>query len=350
MGRVRARQPRRDDRLAELGDDPVPLRLDQPHDRLRVPRLVAAGHARGARRRHLRNRREHPQRRVRRHPALGRAVRGAADERDVRRDGVACAAPSGGDEPGGGARGDPRVAARAPGAVPPRRVARAAHAGDDRPRASRAAAARGAARSRGAGGARRAGADRAHRRAAAAAGEGRSARLRPHARRRAGELPRRRLHALVGGGAAHVAAGDRRGGCRARGRRGAAERARRAARERREVHGAARRDRAARVRRRRRDRDRGGGRGMRRSAGGARPDLRPLRAGGRRAHARAGRRRARALDRRRDRQGARRPLHRHDGDARRDLRACGCPCGSCRSPEPAAPTIDAAPELAPTVS
>ena len=38
-------------------------------------------------------------------------------------------------------------------------------------------------------------------------------------------------------------------------------------------------------------------------------DLRPLRARGRRADARAGRRGARALDRRRDREGARRPLH-----------------------------------------
>ena len=60
---------------------------------------------------------------------------------------------------------------------------------------------------------------------------------------------------------------------------------------------------------------------LRRAARAARPDLRPLRPRGRRAHARAGRRRSRPLDRRRDREGARRPLHRRAGRARRDVRA-----------------------------
>ena len=41
LGRLRRRELGGDDRVAELGDDPVPLRLDQPDARLRLPRLVA---------------------------------------------------------------------------------------------------------------------------------------------------------------------------------------------------------------------------------------------------------------------------------------------------------------------
>ena len=46
---VRRRERRRDDRLAELGDDPLPLRLDQPDAPLRLPRLGAAGDGAGPR-------------------------------------------------------------------------------------------------------------------------------------------------------------------------------------------------------------------------------------------------------------------------------------------------------------
>ena len=67
--------------------------------------------------------------------------------------------------------------------------------------------------------------------------------------------------------------------------------------------------------------DRGRGRGLRRARRGAAPDLRPLRARRRGADAHRRRRRARAGDRRRDRQGARRPLHGREHRTRLDLRA-----------------------------
>ena len=128
-----------DGRVAVLGDDPVPRHLDQPDVALRLPRLVALddlGVLGGRRDRH---RRVDHDRRVRRRPALGRAVRGAADVGDVRRDGLARAAARRGARDGRGARRRTRGAARAGGAAAPRRLARAADPRDDRARPSRPA-------------------------------------------------------------------------------------------------------------------------------------------------------------------------------------------------------------------
>ncbi len=46
MGRLRRVERRGDGRLAELGDDPVPFPLDQPHARLRLSRLERRRHRR----------------------------------------------------------------------------------------------------------------------------------------------------------------------------------------------------------------------------------------------------------------------------------------------------------------
>ena len=118
-------------------------------------------------------------RRLPRHPAVGRAVRGAPDGGDVPGHGVARPPPGGRAAHRRGARRGAPLAARAPGALHPRRLARAAHAGDDRPRPPRAAALASPERARGGGGARRAGPDRRDHRASAGAGHRRSARLRP---------------------------------------------------------------------------------------------------------------------------------------------------------------------------
>ena len=73
--------------------------------------------------------------------------------------------------------------------------------------------------------------------------------------------------------------------------------------------------------RRRLGADRGRGRGLRRAAGGARSDLRPVRARRCGADPQRRRRRAGPGDRRRDRQGPRRTLHGHQHRPRLDLRA-----------------------------
>ena len=65
VGGVRRRELGGDGRLAELGDDPVPLRLDQSHDRLRHSDLVDADDVGRSLGRDPRDRREHLLRRVR---------------------------------------------------------------------------------------------------------------------------------------------------------------------------------------------------------------------------------------------------------------------------------------------
>ena len=160
-----------------------------------------------------------------------------------------------------------RVAARAPGALPARRLARAADAGDDRARPSRAAPPRGAGRAR----------SSPSRSTSSAASSGSSTACccsrRPTSRLRSlrATIDSSRFLEDVFMRWSEVAPRAWRlelavAGRRARRPGGAAGRARRAARERGQVHRAARRDRAARARRRRRDRDRGRRRGPRRSA------------------------------------------------------------------------------------
>ena len=107
-----------------------------------------------------------------------RGARDPARARDLPRAGLARPPPAGGARRGAGRGRDARIAARAAGALPPRRLARAADAGHDRARASRAAAARAAGCAGARGGARRARPDGADRRAAAAAREVRAAGLR----------------------------------------------------------------------------------------------------------------------------------------------------------------------------
>ena len=172
---------------------------------------------------------------------MGRALRGAAHVGHVRRHGLACSPPPGraqeSEAPGRGARG----AARAAEAVPSRRLARAAYARDDCPRASRrppAERARASPRSRRR--SRRARSDRADPSAAPAAREDRSSRLRSSRRHRRRVVSRGRLHALVGGRAARVASRPAPGGIPARRPGGASDRSRLVARERRPLHRTAR--------------------------------------------------------------------------------------------------------------
>ena len=126
--------------LAALGDDPVPLHLGHPDAPLRLPGLAAPADRPGARaRRRSRPGSSSSTTRSAGDPGVGRAVRGAADVGDVPGDGLACAAPPGRDARGRASGRGARAAARAPGALPPRRLARAAHAGDDRARPPRGA-------------------------------------------------------------------------------------------------------------------------------------------------------------------------------------------------------------------
>ena len=115
MGRVRGGEPRGHGRLAELGDDPVPLHLGQPDAGVRLPHLAAGAHVRDSRPRRARQREPHPRRRLQRGAAVGGALRGPAHVRDVPGHGLA-RPPAPGGAPRGPARGGgARFAARAPG-------------------------------------------------------------------------------------------------------------------------------------------------------------------------------------------------------------------------------------------
>ena len=202
MGRLRGRQPRRDGGVPELGDDPVPLRLDQPDARLRLPCLESLADDAHPRQRRRDDGCVDLVGRLRRKPALGRALRGPADGRDVPRDGVARATTRGGRQRGGGAR-------RAARALPARRVARAADARDDRAWTSRAAR---TPRPRVAGACGRTGrarANRPHHHALAAAREGGPAELPRRLGDRRRDVRRGCLRPLGRGGAASLAARSR---------------------------------------------------------------------------------------------------------------------------------------------
>ena len=253
MARLRRGEPGRDGARPELGDDPVPLHLDQPDPGLRLPGLVAGHHRRRARPRDCGDGRADPERRLRRRAALGRAVRGTADVGDVPGDGLACAPAPGRGQGAAGRSGRARRVARPAEGVPPRRLARAAHARDDRARSSRAAAAserlrRPGSRDR----ARRARSDREHPGAAAAAGQVESAGLRSAGRDRRRAVPRGHLPPLVRGRPARVEARWPRARDVARRPRRAAHLPRRPARERRQAHRARRCDLPLLPRRRRR--------------------------------------------------------------------------------------------------
>ena len=143
LGRPRGGLPRGDDRLAVVGDDPVPRHLDHADAALRLPRVVADDHRRRARRGHHRHGRLDPLRRLRGTAALGRALRGSAHVRDVPRNGVACAAPRLDAHDRRAACRRTGGAPRAAGAARAERLARVAHPGDDRarpPRSARSAA------------------------------------------------------------------------------------------------------------------------------------------------------------------------------------------------------------------
>ena len=205
-GALRSREHRRDDRVAELGDDPVPLRLDQPDAPLRLPRLVAAGDDAGPRR----GCRHHGRIDLSRTRSRGIQLWGELFEVPLMsamflamvwhaRRRVAAIQES-----------EALAESRATlldqaGALPPRRLARAPNAGDDRARPSRAAAARGRSSLRS-----------PSRSTSSAASSGSSAAC-SCSRRRTGRssslparwtsrLPRGRLHALVGGRPARLAA------------------------------------------------------------------------------------------------------------------------------------------------
>src|SRR6478672_3458996 len=108
-----------------MGDGPVSLRMGEPDDCLRLPRLAAVADRERARRRGAGQRRC-ARRNGGPRPGVDRgADRGAADGRDVRGDGLACAPQAGGAR-GAAPRDRPRARLRA------RRVARAAHADHDR--------------------------------------------------------------------------------------------------------------------------------------------------------------------------------------------------------------------------
>ena len=252
-----ARQSRRDGLLAELGDDPVPLHLGQPDAALRLPDLGPAGDR-------LRPRRSSAASTgflIMIDAVHGEQLWGELFEVPLmsamfvamvwharrRQDALRKVEAS-----GRGARG----AARAAKAVPSRRLARAAYARDDCPRASR-----------------RPPAERAR------ASPRRSTSLSTSSVGSSGSFeqllllaktdhpdfvllgdidvesyPRGRLHALVGGRAARVASRPATGGIPARRPGGASDRSRLAARERRPLHGELGCDRAP-----------GAGRGQRRS-------------------------------------------------------------------------------------
>src|SRR5437588_404750 len=104
VGDVRRRELRRDGGLADLGDDPVSLRLDQPDPALRLPGVAAAGDPDRARLRRGLHRSVDHARCVRGSSAVGRAVRGPADVGHVPGHGLA-RPTSGGRADGGRGRG-----------------------------------------------------------------------------------------------------------------------------------------------------------------------------------------------------------------------------------------------------
>ena len=225
-----------------------------------------------------------------------------------------------------------RVAARAAGAVPARRLARAADAGDDRARPSRAARREQPERARS-----------SRSRSTSSAGSSGSSSgcccsRRPSSRascvrgdRRRG-VPRGRLHPLVRGRAARLAARTSisPGGCAPTRRRCAIaldallENAVKYTEPDDTIELRAHADGAGAVVIEVAD----GGCGS--AARGARPDLRPLRPRGRRAHPGTRRRRPRPLDRRRGREGARWPLLRPAPAARDGVQAPSAGTGCAR--------------------
>ena len=178
---------------------------------------------------------------------MGRALRGSAHVSDVPRHGLARPPPPTRAQTVERQAERARISARAPGAVPSRRLARAAYARDDRARASRGPSAE---RARAAESMWRSTSSVASSRSSSSS----SCSPRPiiptssSRRHRCRVVPRGRLHSLVGGRATRLASRPAACGIPSRRPGGAANRTRRVARERRQPHGGFRRDRAPRSR------------------------------------------------------------------------------------------------------